>query len=414
MGLMPPRRPEAASPTGTAASSFWAVPFPAPIPVPILVLALALLLGACARPATGPPMTRTEAPLPRPGQLILEPGRVLSAQDFVRQAANAAYVLIGESHTSPCDHQVQAGLLSALATGPRPPALGLEMVAEDQEAVLEDFNAGRIPLDQLEERLNWKENWGHAFDQYRPLFALARAHGLPVSGLNLPFAVVRRATREGMEALTPEERAHFPAVVIPPPREQETMLLEVLSQHKGNATAPDSGRMERFFRTQAAWDTNMAERTADLRRRTGRPVVVVAGSGHVDHGWGIAHRLAVLDPGAEALLVSPWRGNEPWDQKAGDLFFYCPPTHKSRLGMTFEDQAGRIVITAVEPGSRAEKAGARAGDQVLGAAGEPVRTLGDLHQAGSRAFKAKAPLTLEVRREGGGATLDLGPLGQGQ
>ena len=192
------------------------------------------------------------------------------------------------------------------------------------------------------------------------------------------------------------------------------MLLEIISQHKGNASKPSPERIQSFFRTQATWDTKMAERAVAWRQQTGRPVLVLAGDAHVENGWGIAHRLALLDPGASVVLVVPWRGEDSRDPDAGHYHFYCPLTHKSRLGMLLEERGGRVVITQVEADSRADKAGAKMGDVLVSALGRKVAGLSDLHQAGAKAFKEKVPFVLGVERQGKPLILDFGPLGQGQ
>jgi uncharacterized iron-regulated protein len=379
-----------------------------PVPALFLIFILALL-AACAKPM---PPADPAPTAPEPGALFTAGGKPLTLADLAARLSGAAYVLVGETHTSPCDHLVQAHILDALAAGPRPPALGLEMAAEDQQPALDAFNTRAVSLADLPERLRWKENWGFPFPLYEPLFAVAEGRNLPVFGLNIPFSVTRKAMRQGQDALTPEERAYYPANIIPVPRDQEPVLLEIFGQHRPNATAPKSDRIQSFFRTQAAWDTKMAERAVAARRATNRPVLVAAGDGHVENGWGIAHRLALLDPGASVVLIVPWRGEPDRDPDAGNYHFYCPPTHKSRLGMLLVEQGGRVSVTEVEPGSRAEAAGARVGDVVLTAQGRKVSALGDLHEAGAAAFQAKAPLVFEVERDGRPAKLDFGPLGQ--
>lgn len=100
---------------------------------------------------------------------------------------------------------------------------------------------------------------------------------------------------------------------------------------------------ERFLTVQSLWDTVMAENAVRVRSREGSPVVVLAGSGHVDYGWGIALRLAALDQGAEVLLVSPWRkhpAEDPPSEDVGDVYFYCPlPPGTRMMGGPEPDQA---------------------------------------------------------------------------
>ncbi len=71
----------------------------------------------------------------------------------------------------------------------------------------------------------------------------------------------------------------------------------------------------------------MAEKAVSLRESSGHPVVILAGGGHVEHGWGIARRLKVLDPQSKITTIMPWRGDEFYPT-AADSFFYAPGLRK--------------------------------------------------------------------------------------
>ena len=226
-----------------------------------------------------PPREVVDSFFKRPG------GGSLSPDEAAAMARGADYVLLGEGHSSPCDHTAQEVLLRALAKGPNPPVVGLEMVPVEKQSVLDAFNRGEISLEGLPEELGWEDGWGYPFALYAPVFAAARDGGLPVAALNLPFKLARKAG-DGLELLSAEERSRLPEEIIPPPAEQEEMLMATLAMHMSNETeSPAAKRVERFFLIQSVWDTQMAERAAELRREYGRPVALVVGSGHVEYGW---------------------------------------------------------------------------------------------------------------------------------
>ncbi len=369
-----------------------------------------LLLSACA--AREPqPLGVTFVPVA--GDFIAKDGARLTLAQVLEQARDADYVLIGESHKSACDHAVEQELLRALALGPNPPALGLEMVADDRQGVLDAFNAGRIGVDDLEQRLDWGERWGYTFELYRGLFQVARQHHLPVVGLNAPPQIVRKVSREGLDALTDDERGMIPAHIIRQPAEQEGFLKEVMFRHEGR-DATDPAQVERFFLVQSLWDTQMATRAHWARTTWKRPVVVVAGSGHVDFGWGVAQRLNTLDYGAKVLAVTPWRGVEGFEPGAADAFYFCPNVYVSRMGMVLEETRDGLKVAQVERGSRADQAGLRPGDRMLSIRGREIDSLTDLHLAGAKAYKDGASFLVKVRRDKETLTIDLGKLGEGR
>jgi len=394
----------------------------------LLAVAALLLLTACARPAPDQPMTVNF--LPAPGELLTAAGDRLSPEAFMAKARNAAYVLIGESHGQSCDHEAERQLLTLLAHnsagGGHGPAVGLEMVPAKNSAVLQDFVAGAIKSEELEARLDWGKTWGHPFARYLPVFLAMRDWKLPAAGLNVPPDVIRRLSTAAMDnatasdpvaALSAEDRALLPERIIEPAPEQLAFLREVMSGHPQGRNVEDSRQMARFLLIQSVWDSAMAEQAVALRTTAKRQVAVIAGTGHVDGGLGIARRIAVLDPGAEILLVSPWRGDD-LDAKDAQVRVYCPLRFESRMGMVLEHrvfgEASRVLVAEVRRGSRAEAAGLRPGDVVTRAGGYRMDSLTALHLAGSDAFRAKRPLVLDIQRGQACYTVDLGPLGQQQ
>ncbi len=367
--------------------------------------------GAADRSGRAEPMGVTF--LPCPGDLIDRDGRRFPLQALAAVGVQTDFILVGEGHKNECDHGVQARVVEAMALSPRPPAVALEMVAVDRQAVLDDFLAGRVPLSGLAEALDWKDRWGYGFEMYRPVFELALKHKLPLFALNVRPDVIRKVSRDGLESLSPEEAAELPSPVIPQPKEQEQFLLEAMRLHKGREQAGPA-EAERFMLVQSIWDTQMAMRSIMARRRFERPVVVLAGMGHVENGWGIASRLRKLDPAASFLLMAPWRGVGNFTPAAADSFFFCPNSYKSKLGMALAETDDGLLVTEVERASRADVAGLRPGDLVLAIQGLPAQSLGTLHDAGAKAYEAKQPLKLTVRRGLSSFTADLGRLGQAQ
>ncbi|SNS15280.1 Uncharacterized iron-regulated protein [Humidesulfovibrio mexicanus] len=392
----------------------------------LAVCALAALPG-CARPApTDTPMGVSF--LPEPGELMTAAGDRLSPETFMERSRTAAYVLVGESHGEMCDHQAERRILSLLAHLGQGPAVGFEMVPAKNSAVLRDFAAGAFPSSELERRLDWGKTWGHPFPGYLPVFEEARRWKLPMAGLNVPPEVIRRLSAAAMDnatasdtfdgpvaALAPEDRAQLPKRIIEPAPEQLAFLKEVMAGHPKGRDPADGRQLARFLLIQSVWDSAMAETAVALRRESGRQVLAFAGAAHVEGGLGIARRIRVLDPGAEILLVSPWRGDE-LDPEDAAVRVYCPLRFESRMGMVLEHrifgESSQVLVREVRRGSRAEAAGLRPGDVVTRAGGYRMNALNALHLAGSDAYRHKSNLVLEVRRGRSCLTVDLGPLGQ--
>ncbi len=374
-----------------------------------LLPALVLLLTGCA--GKGP----FGGSAPQPGDLLLPNGAAVGDGDVVRRAYAADYILIGEQHDNPLHHQVQARLIRALA-GLRP-AVGLEMVAAEQNPTLERFNRGELGPDALAEALDWPKTWGFPFALYRPIFETLAEEKIPVRGLNVPRRVLDSLRRAGMEGLPAKDRALLPDPVLFPSQARREELAEFFRTHEAmrrrkasGAPSPSagSGTFERFILVQSIWDTGMAREAARLRTEHGTPIIILAGNGHVEDGTGIADRLRQIDPGARIVLISPAPRLNKEELRGADYYYYAPPTQGGRLGLSLLEEGGTVLVRAVAPGSPAERAGVKAGDRILSVAGKPVAILADLHKAAAGRERG-APLAVRVLRGERNVDLELRP-----
>ncbi len=374
----------------------------------VVCMALVMSMGACVKKVVHPSLEVTF--LPQKGDFVSKYGDRLALEEIIVMARGKDYILVGEGHKNVCDHNVQQQILNALSASDKAPALGLEMVAVDMQPVLDDFAKGQVSVDELEEELQWSTKWGYPYSLFRGLFEIAQRNSLPVAGLNVPTAVTRKISRQGIESLTEEERAFLPAEIVPPSRDQVQILDLVFGQHSG-MDAVNATQRERFHLVQSIWDSKMAEEAVRIHHLYDWPVLVVAGAGHVENGWGIARRIRQFDPGAGILILMPWRGGE-FDAESGDAFFYCPDSYESRMGALLTATGyGGLLVEEVKRGSRAEKAGLRPGDVLLESADIKLDYLFSLHMAGARVHKDGADMVFTVRRGEDVFLVNVGKLG---
>lgn len=356
---------------------------------------------------------------PPPGSFISANGSQLTDEHVAELATEADFVLVGENHTNPCDHAIQARVIELMARS-GPVTIGLEMLPVTSQAVLDRFNKREIRLADLPRELDWNQQWGFDFGLYEPFFELAERLNLPVVALNIPKGILARFRDGGLDGLSPEERVLAPREIIEPSQTQTKALAEQMSIHQsmrqaGNQTAPTMPGMPmgadmnaRFMLVQSLWDSTMANQAMRWRLRLRHPVVILAGAGHVEHGWGIEFRIRTWSPAAVCIGVEPLRDEEDFtvqtDPKqralSGEsIYFYCPAQHKSRLGMNILFGSEQIKVESVETGSPADKGGLKTGDILLTAGDKALETATDLHFAAMAASRIKAPLTLKVLRD---------------
>ena len=153
--------------------------------------------------------------------------------------------------------------------------------------------------------------------------------------------------------------------------------------HAGKKGAkPDAG-FKGFLDSQLTWDRAMAEALSLEVSQDGRKnptlVVGIMGSGHIRFGHGVPHQLGYLGVAKVASLLPVALDGEcrHLESSLATAVFTLPnkampPSEPPRLGVALEDTARGLTISAVTPGSLAEKTGLRAGDRIIDMAGRPA------------------------------------------
>ena len=359
----------------------------------LLLIALLSVFAGCA--PKQPVVVPHEQP--EPGTFFSPSKTPVKEARLLEYLKDRDFILIGESHNSVCDHRVQAEVLEMLATAGEEIVVGLEMVSVERRETLDMFNQGLIDTEQLPGRLDWNETWGFDFELYRPIFETAREYDVHLVPLNLPPSVTRNISRHGLESLSPEDRRFMPDDLIKPPSDQLKILEDHFGLHEDFIQTRDA-LFKRFVAAQSAWDTKMALEAISALESRRKTVVILAGTGHVDKGHGIEHRLRVLRPESSIARLVPVRSLE--DISADNPYYYfCPPAReRMRLGIVAEEEGDRIMISGVVRDSLAMKAGLLAGDEIVRAGDEKMSSLSDLHRAAVNALNQEQGLRLEIRR----------------
>lgn len=258
----------------------------------------ALVLSGCAKHPTG-------APRGWPGRAEwIVNGRTGERADFatmIDDIANADVVFVGEDHDNPHHHDLQRRILAALAERHANLGLGMEMLQERSQPVADDFTHGKIDSDGLARAVDWPRSWGFSFSMYRPILEVARARKLPLFALNADDDLVHRISKVGVDGLTAEEKARLPELDLGN-QEYRAFVKEAFEGHR----ISEDG-FNRFFAAQVCWDETMAARTADALHA--RPMMVIAGIGHLVRRMGIPSRVERRIPSAKTRVVLPRAAN---------------------------------------------------------------------------------------------------------
>ncbi len=274
-------------------------------------------------------------------------GESATLDDIIRAMPGAEAVLIGEIHTDPVGHWIEAELfraaLASARTGNaagalRPIALSLEMFERDVQGVVDEYLAGLITESQFTASAR---PWEHYQSDYRPMVEAAKEAGVPVIAANAPRRYVNRVSRLGRDALyelPPRARSVLPPLPYPPAsdayREQWLTLMREMPMQRRceppageaeqepaadpapNAAAtpaqPQAGApthmgsfMENGLQAQALWDAAMAYAiTTYLAAHPGALVLHMVGGFHVERFTGIPEQVQYYRPATKTLVVS--------------------------------------------------------------------------------------------------------------
>ena len=215
-------------------------------------------------------------------------GTFVEPAELEDRAARAEVLLLGESHDNPVHHRHQARLLKALAETGRRPTLVLEMVPRKMQSRIDDWQERGGELAALGEAVQWEARGWPPLRIYAPVFRVASDFELPIRGGNLDRDQLRSLVRQPDGEIPPgliDVHSRFQ----PTAEQRERLQADIREAHCG--LLPDS-MIEPMTRMQRLRDAALA-RTLE---ESDRPVVLLAGSGHVR-----------IDTGVPAYLEGPGR-----------------------------------------------------------------------------------------------------------
>lgn len=365
--------------------------------------------SACLQPGS---WTRLDGAAPQPG----ERASVIAAQ------AQRQVVLLGEQHDDPDHHLWQLQVLAALHAQRQALVLGFEMFPRRVQPILDRWVAGELSETAFLQEVQWDKVWNMPASLYLPLFHFARLNRVPMIALNVDQQLIRQVAANGWDKVEEHEREGVGRAAAPSPEYLDFLF----GIHRGHVQMRESARARtsrsdprflNFVDSQLTWDRAMAEALArGLQQAPGAdgraPLAVgIIGSGHVRHGYGVAHQLRDLGITDVGQLL-PLAADTPCAMLVpglADAVFAIPaavpePRPPPRLGVSLLDAEGGVRVQEVSAGSLAERSELRAGDLIIEAGGQKI-TRSALLAAAVRAQAPGSWLPLKLRR--GDDTLEL-------
>lgn len=233
--------------------------------------------------------------LPTIGWQVISASSAVTVEQktLLDQLADAQVVYLGETHNSVADHKAQLAIIRGLFEREPKLAIAMEMFQRPFQDPIDRYLAGEITEAQLQKETEYRQRWGFDWEFYAPVLRFAKQHQLPVIALNTPREITKKVGRQGLESLTPEDYTFIPPLAeIDVSNAAYRQKLKTIYEQFHPGPASEEG-FERFFAAQVLWDETMAEKIAQtVRQQPDRIVVVLAGKGHIEQGYGIPDRVA--------------------------------------------------------------------------------------------------------------------------
>ena len=218
-------------------------------------------------------------------------GKTIPWSDFIDRLLETDIICIGENHESDLHHRVQFQITKALFSRDERLAIGLEMFQKPFQKVLDRFGRGELSEEEFLKQSEYAARWGYDWSLYRPIIEFCRRNFLPMAALNAPRELTRRISAVGFAGLDAHEKKELGHIDFEL-KEHRAYWFDLLSQMHGDAKAAPE-RKERSYQVMAVWDDFMARTAAEFRlERKIRRLVILAGGGHVERGFGIPNRVA--------------------------------------------------------------------------------------------------------------------------
>jgi aminopeptidase N len=176
------------------------------------------------------------------------------------------------------------------------------MFQRPYQKAVDRFISGATDEPTFLEDSEYRKRWGYDWALYRPIVEFCRRNRVPLAALNLGDELRGRLSKGGYEKLSAEDKKQLGEIDFQV-KAHRSHWFDKLGEMHGHGGMTEEGK-EKFYQVMTAWDEYMADSAARFQReRKLRRMVVLAGSGHVERGFGIPDR-AVKRTGGKAATVT--------------------------------------------------------------------------------------------------------------
>ncbi len=292
-----------------------------------------LLLWSYSDKPVAPPTKAPAAVKSMPLQVTVvktKDGRELTYGQLIDELNKVDLIAVGEQHDSVVHHQMQLQIIKSLFALDERLGVGMEMFQRPYQSVIDRYFTGEISEAEFLKQTEYAKRWGYDWQLYREIVVFAKRNNIPLAALNAPAELTKRVKEVGYDNLTDDEKKQLGPVDFNV-KEHREFWLELLSMMHGTHKATPEQK-ERSYQVMAIWDDYMGRSAADFRKdRQLQRMVILAGSGHIEGGFGIPDRAAKYANASRAtirIFVGTPAEDEPDGYLPTDYVIYVTPPSK--------------------------------------------------------------------------------------
>jgi uncharacterized iron-regulated protein len=231
--------------------------------------------------------------------------RQLSFGELTDRLLEADMVCVGETHDSELCHRVQLQIIKAIFASDARLGVGMEMFQRPFQEPLDKFIKGECDEEEMLKKTEYRTRWGFHWSLYQPIAEFCKRNGLPIAALNVPREMTAKISKAGYANLSDEDKKALGPVDYHVKAHRDHWYETLAKMHADTKVSED--QKERSYQVMTTWDEYMGASAALFQTsRKLRRMVVLAGSGHIDHGFGIPQRAARRTGGKAATVhVAP-------------------------------------------------------------------------------------------------------------
>lgn len=171
---------------------------------------------------------------PLAGKIVNSSGQSVELETLIDAAAQADYVLLGETHDNADHHALQALVISKLgmlAAG-RSSTVVFEMLPFGKQETIDRFMTDPDPA-KFGEMTGWAKSGWPDWDIYQPIMKAAVDHDMGVQAGSPDREMVRDVGRKGIEALDQDQQKRFGFDIALDDKQRHSLLDAVDKGHCG-------------------------------------------------------------------------------------------------------------------------------------------------------------------------------------